>query len=207
MRDLILLVADKNTDYGLRGLLSRPAALGIPFVDTQILVHPRRDPGCFREAHNFLRAFAVDFRHALVVFDREGGGREERSADALESEVNARLATAGWDDRANVVVPDPELEVWAFADSPHVERCLRWPRTRGTIRRWLEGQNRWGKGRAKPEAPKEALERVLREIRRPRSSALYECLGKRVTVRGCNDRAFSKLVTTLAGWFPAELSA
>lgn len=204
MRDLILLVADKNTDYGLRGLLSRPAALGTRLVDAQILVHPHRDPGCLREAHDFLRPFARDFRHALVVFDREGSGREGRSADALENEVCARLAAAGWDDRANAVVPDPELEVWAFADSPHVERCLKWPHTRGTIRRWLERQNRWEEGRKKPDAPKDALDRALREIRRPRSSALYECLGKRVSVRGCEDRAFRKLVATLAAWFPSS---
>ena len=202
VRDLIVLAADKNFDYGLRGLLSRPSALGTHVIDAQILVHPRRDPGCLREAHDFLRPFHRDFRRALVVFDREGSGREERSADALEDEVRARLAGTGWGDRADVIVPDPELEVWVFADSPHVERCLKWPPSRGTIRYWLERQNRWREGRTKPDAPKDALERALREIRRPRSSALYERLGRRVSLRRCEDRAFNKLLTTLAAWFP-----
>lgn len=207
VRDLIILAADKNIDYGLRGLLSRPAALGTQAIDADILVHPRRDPGCLREAHDFLRPFQRDFRRALVVFDREGSGREGHSGDALEQEVRTRLSASGWDDRAEVIVPDPELEVWVFANSPHVERCLKWPYGRGTIRRWLERQNRWEEGRPKPDAPKEALERALREIRQPRSSALYECLGRRVSVRGCEDRAFNKLTTTLAGWFPAGETA
>ena len=76
--ELVLLVADKNIEYGMRGLLGRPQAIGIRPIDSKIYVHPHRDPGCARRAHEFLRQFADDYDHALVVFDRQGCGWEER---------------------------------------------------------------------------------------------------------------------------------
>jgi hypothetical protein len=202
-RDLIVLVADKNTDYGLRGLLRRPQALGTRPIEAQIVVHPRRDPGCRREAHNFLRAFTRDFQRALVIFDRDGSGYDG-TREALENDLSARLNSSGWDGRSEVVVIDPELEIWVFAPSPHVEHCLEWPRNRGRVRAWLERQGAWGRQHQKPHAPRDALEQVLRAIQRPRSSTLYECLGARVGLRQCSDRAFQKLVTTLRTWFPPD---
>lgn len=204
LRDLILLVADKNMEYGVRGLLSRPKALGVRSIDAQIIVHVRRDPGCVHEAHDFLRPFIKEYRHALVMFDREGSGREAVPGDSLEEEVRRRLAASGWDTRGDVIVLDPELEIWVFTGSPHVERCLGWQGTPGTLRGWLRQQNLWPEGRAKPEKPRETLERVLRRLNRPRSSSLYECLGRRVGLRGCTDPAFVKFTRTLSIWFPAS---
>jgi len=185
-KGLVLLVADKNMDYGVRGLLSRPQALGIHPVQAEIYIHPRRDPGCAREAHAFLRPFVGDYRHAIVMFDRSGSGQEGLSAHALSDEVRGRLAANGWDDRAEVIVLDPELEVWVFASSPHVERCLGW-RSRVRLRRWLERQNLWAPDQAKPESPREALEKALFEAKQPRSSSIYQCLAQRVSIRGCVD--------------------
>ena len=98
--DLVLLTADKNIEHGLRGLLSRPEALGIRAIASKIYVHPQRDPACARKAHEFLRQFADDYHHALVVFDHEGCGREERAPTQLEEDVRQQLAANGWEDRA-----------------------------------------------------------------------------------------------------------
>jgi hypothetical protein len=57
---------------------------------------------------------------------------------------------------------------------------------------------------AKPRRPKEALEAALREIRRPRSSALYSELATRVSLRGYDEPAFAALTATLQRWFPGE---
>lgn len=203
--DLAILVADKNMDYGLRGLLGRPRALGTRPIDAQIWVHPRRDPGCRLDAHHFLRSFAADYRHALVMFDRDGCG-SEASREQLEREVEARLSVNGWGERAAAVVVSPELETWVFTSSPHVERCLDWPASRGRLRDWLARIGQWPPGQAKPGSPREALEHVLRESGRPRSAALYQCLGARVSLRGCSDAAFQKLLDTLKTWFPPRMN-
>ncbi len=120
--DLIVLVADKNMDDGLRGLLTRPKALGIREIEARIFVHPRRDPACVRESDAFLRPFAGRYSRALVMLDRHGSGREALSAETLATEVRGRVALSGWDDRVEVIVLDPELETWVFASSPQVER-------------------------------------------------------------------------------------
>jgi len=135
-----------------------------------------------------------------VIFDREGCGRASIRQD-IEDEVRARVAGAGWDGRADVVVLDPELEIWAFSPSPHLEHCLGWPRNRGRVRHWLERHDQWPQDQPKPGAPRDALERILREVRRPRSSTLYQCLGSRVSLRHCTDLAFGKFLNCLREWF------
>lgn len=59
--DLVLLVADKNIEYGVRGLLGRPQALGIRPLNAKIYVHPQRDPACTQKPHEFLRQFSGDY--------------------------------------------------------------------------------------------------------------------------------------------------
>jgi hypothetical protein len=202
-KDLVILAADKNIDNGVQGLLRRPAALGIRPIQFDTFVHPRRDPGCAREAHAFLGLLTQEYGHALVMFDRVGSGRETAAGEALSEEVRGRLAAAGWGDRAEVIVLDPEIEVWVFAPSPKVEQCLGWPARRKSLRRWLESRGLWEGNHAKPGDPKAALERVLSEIKKPRSSAIYRRLGEQVGIRGCIDPAFVKFRNVLANWFPA----
>ena len=83
-----------------------------------------------------------------------------------------------------------------------VQRCLGWDQVI-TLRDWLEAQGFCLLERPKPDRPKEALERILFTLRRPRSSSLYECLGRSVNFRACVDPALQKLQQTLAAWFPA----
>src|SRR6266542_2862642 len=113
MKDLVCLAADKNIEAAVRGLLARPEALDIRDVTYDVFVHPRRDPGCYHEAHVFLRAFRRDYAHALVVFDRAWEGAPAQEAALLEGAVRERLGTDDW---ADVVVIDPELEVWVWSD-------------------------------------------------------------------------------------------
>lgn len=199
--DLIVLVADKNIDYGIRGLLTRSRALGIRNIQADVLVHPRRDPACLREAHNVLRPFLNQYAHAVVMFDRHGSGREQETAEDLSEQVRDRLAASGWGDRAEAVVLDPELEVWVFATSPHVERCLGWRKSE-RLKSWLVQNGMWDPAQPKPSQPRTALERALREANRPRSASIYRCLGQRVSFRECTDPAFLMFRTVLARWFP-----
>lgn len=199
-RDLVALIADKNIEGALRGLLSRPQALGLREISCDLYVHPERDPGCRLRAHHFLKPFAHRYAHALVVFDREGSGRDEAERTALERQVEGLLSSSGWDDRAAAVVIDPELEVWVWNDSPHVERALDW--SGGiSLREWLMQKGWLREGATKPAQPKTAVEEALRLAHRPRSSSMYHELARRVSTDRCVDPAFLKLRQTLAGWF------
>ena len=59
MIDLFCLVADKSMEASISGLLNRPESLGIRPITREIVVHDRRDPGCFHYAADFLDGFLV----------------------------------------------------------------------------------------------------------------------------------------------------
>ena len=202
MRDLVVLVADKNTQFTLQGLFSRNHSLGIRNISQtyDIFVHPQRDPGCYNQCVDFLRSFKSDYNYGLVVFDHEGSGQENKSREELEAELEQKLTQAGWDNRSAVIVLEPELESWVWSDSPHVERILGWEE-QGTLRNWLTNRNFLTSEQIKPQRPKEALETTLRFVSKPRSSSIYEQLAKNVGFLKCQDNSFLKLKGVLQSWF------
>ena len=199
--DLIVLVADKNMASAVEGLLSRPEALGISAIQRDVYTHPERDPGCLRKSADFLKPFTSGYAHALVLLDRDGCGMDQLSRRELEQQVETQLDSGGWGDRAAAIVIDPELEAWVWSDSPEVSSVLGWGVRTPDLRTWLHEQGFPCDGMQKPVRPKEAVERVLREVRKPRSSAIYEELATKVSVRRCTDPAFGKLKETLKAWF------
>ncbi len=200
--DLVILVADKNMEAAVNGILSRPEALGIRKLQWESYAHPERDPGCFLRGHDFLRTMARRYAHCLLMFDRHGCGQEGKPREELERIVETRLSQSGWKDRGAAIVLDPELEVWVWSDSPEVARCLGWKSRQPCLREWLHGEGLWASDAAKPSAPKSATALALREVRKPRSSAIYARLAERVSFARCADPAFSRFKETLHSWFP-----
>src|SRR5690606_33766876 len=109
MKDLVVLTADKDCEYALKGLLSRPQALGIRIITVEYLRHPNKDPGCRMTPETLLRSQARRFRYALVMFDREGSGENQPGTGLeLERDVIDNLSRNGWDGRSQCVVIEPE---------------------------------------------------------------------------------------------------
>lgn len=202
--DLVILTSDKNMEWAVRGLLSRPGALGIRSINFEVYVHPERDPGCLRSGYSFLRSMTSRFAHAIVMFDHMGCGREQETSEKLEKEVSDHLAKAGWVDRATAVVLSPELEVWIWSDSPEVDRCLGWSHKQPDLRTWLREQGIWASQAPKPSDPKAAIELSLRRVRKPRSSSLYKQIAESVSFQRCDDAAFRRFLQVLQSWFPME---
>ncbi|NJL28558.1 MAG: hypothetical protein HC897_12045 [Thermoanaerobaculia bacterium] len=101
---------------------------------------------------------------------------------------------------------DPELEAWLWSDSPHVDSVLGWKDRNPTLRAWLAEQGFLVEGAAKPSQPKEAVEKALRVVRKPRSSALYRQLAERVSFERCTDPAFARFKDVLRGWFGPRIA-
>jgi len=195
------LVADKNMEQAVHGLLRRPQALAIRQLIYDLFVHPRHDPGCLNEAHDFLRPLIGEYDRALVMFDHHGCGHEQEPPDTLADAVKDRLERNGWRGRAEVVVLAPELEVWVWSNSPHVDGCLGWAERQPTLRDWLAANHYWPADDPKPRRPKEAMEAALREARKPRSSAIYLELAERVSLHGHTELAFLRFTQALRRWF------
>jgi len=200
--DLVVVVADKDMEYVVRGLLNRSKALGMRLVSAEVFAHPEHDPGCYLRAHTFLRSMVNKYAKAMVLFDLHGCGAEDRTRAELEAEVEGRLGNSGWKGRCGVVVLDPELEVWVWSDSPHVAETLGWRTRTPSLTQWLKGERLWHAGAPKPHAPKEALQAVLRLTQLPRSASRYKQLAEAVSLERCRDGAFLKLKTVLQTWFP-----
>ena len=205
-QDLIVLTADKNTEWAIRGVLCRTASLSIRAVSADYYVHPEHDPGCLRKAGEFLASFVSMYEHALVVLDREGCGHELAGRTELEASIEAQLRSKGWGDRAAAIVIDPELEVWVWSTSRHVPTELGWEGTETSFWAWIKDQGYLKEDGTKPSSPKEALEKCLWKARQPRSSTLYKSLADKVSLAHCEDQSFAKLRDTLRSWFPSAAS-
>ncbi len=203
---LVALVPDKDVEQTIKGLLTRWQSLRIQRISADVFVHLERDPGCLRRGHDFLQPFSKQYEHAILMFDREGCGRDQLPRERLEEETEERLSHAGWGDRAKSIVFDPEVEIWVWSDSPHVDDVLGWRDMRPGLRDWLRDRNMLQHGAMKPERPKEAMEAALRQQRNRRSSAIFSRLASVVSLERCQDQAFAKLVRTLRTWFPIKES-
>lgn len=206
--DLVVLVPGKDEREALDGLLSaRGRSLQIRPLRSEMLVHPRRDPGCFHEAPAVLQPYQQRAAHALVLFDHEGSGQEQRSTEALVRDVEGRLSGSGWGDRARVLIIQPELEVWVWSDSLEVDIALGWEGRMPRLRDWLVERGFWPSDHLKPTRPKESFLAALREVRMKRSSSIYRQLAERVGLERCQDRSFADLKLLLGAWFPDRSDA
>jgi hypothetical protein len=202
--NLIVLVADKDIHFLMQGLLTRHLSLGIIDLSASlenIFVHPQRDPGCYNQCSEFLRPFTKDYKNALVIFDHDGSGQEDKSREEIENDLEQKLSASGWNDRAKVIVLEPEIEAWVWSDSPHVDKILGWENNSPNLREWLKEIHFLAENELKPKRPKEAVEAVLREVRKPRSSAIYQQIAEKVSFKNCTDESFIKLRNTLQEWF------
>lgn len=202
MKDLIILVADLDTENVLQGLLPRlEKVYGTHGFSYDIRRHPNRDNGCLNESPDFLRSFCTAYRQALVVFDKEGSGQETRGREAIETSIETALANNGWDvENVAAIAIEPEVENWIWVNSANMSNELNW-REPQVLYAWLQ-ENGWREQDAsKPTRPKEALEAVLRKTRKPRSASIYKNIAGKVSFTKCEDPAFLKLIDKLKSWF------
>lgn len=201
MKDLVLLVADKNAEFALKGALGRPEALGMRSISFEIFVHSGRDGGARKYGVEMLALRRPYCKRALLLLDFGGCGTDKSSAVELETELDLRLNDR-WGSDAKSIVIEPELDVWAWGSDHSVEMAIGWSSAK-RIRAWLSENGFGFDAMKKPARPKEALEAVLRYEGLPRSSTLYRAIATKISLRNCSDPAFNRLRDCLVHWFPA----
>jgi hypothetical protein len=92
VKDLAILVPDRDIEQVMIGLLNRPQALGIRAVSYELVMHPNHDPGCYHTGSQLLGLYRRDCRHALVVFDRAWGGAPSADPAVLSRDVETVLS-------------------------------------------------------------------------------------------------------------------
>lgn len=203
-KDLVILTADKDMEHALKGLFTRPEALDIRLIETDILVHPQHDPACARRGVALLSNLSERYRYGLLMFDHEGSGKEQDAIEEIEQSINEDFVRSAWGDRARAIVLSPELEAWIWSDSPHIDEVTGWKGRHPPLRHWLTDQGWLGENAVKPGRPKEAFQAALREARKPRSASLYRQIAERVSLRHCTDRSLLEFKGILRKWFPGD---
>ena len=202
LKDIVFLVPDKNWAEGIHALIvHRKRALNIRDITFDIVTHWTRDPGIIKDGPEVLRSYSRIFGSAIVLFDIEGSGKSRDNIPDLTAALKLRLVTVGFSN-SEVIIVDPELENWVWGNLNTISSVLGWPRTHPRLNRWLETKGFLQEPSIKPDPPKGAFERVLEEIRKPRSSFIYGELAKKLSTRYCIDPGFIKLKDTLTSWFP-----
>jgi hypothetical protein len=209
-RDLIILVADGTMAAVLRAFFEGPyehrllCSRVANFNPKDEIVHDplNTDGGVHRRCHDILRRYLRTHRRALVVLDQQFGG--ERPAEEVRREIEHRLNANGWAGRAAAAVIDPELEVLLWQDSRHVECALRYSRPSGSsLRQYLAENGHWPQGAAKPPAPKELIQTLIRVNRAGPPMVVYSEIARAVSTKGCIDPAFHRVRDAFRAWFPS----
>ena len=204
--DLFVLTADSQVERTIETLLThRRPSLNIRDVSFEVQRHPRSDPGCRIASAEFLRHLRGKYDKAIVIFDYEGCGAIDVTAQELEDQLERELHTTGWEpDSVSVIVIGPELEVCMLgAAFQHLQRRVNWTGPQN-LRNWLIINGYLTGEQIKPENPKQAIQHLLDLARRPRSTKLYEDIAMQVSLARCQDRAFQKFRNTLQRWFPVQ---
>ncbi len=200
-KDLVVLVADAQQETTIRALLDhRQGSLSLKAITYDVFRHPGKDYGVFHRPHDVLNACRPPrYQYALAVMDCAWGGSPGNAAH-LRRNLLPRLNNLGWQaGQCEVIAIEPELEIWVWSRSPHVPQILRtsWEE----IHALAQQHGFWVAGAAKPHQPKALLEALLQQQRRPRSSAIFQELARKVGLQGCRDAAFVLLRDTLQRWF------
>lgn len=209
-RPCAILVADSNMAATFKGWFARDQwhlSLGCAAFDFDgsiggdlLVDEGGNDPGVYTKGHELLRPYQRSHERALVVLDTEWEGSPGRAV--IEQRITANLVASGWAAQSvKVIAIEPELENWLWQDNPNVAQVLKYDGQPG-LRQWLEQNQWWPQGAAKPSRPKEAAEWVLRQTKQPRSSSIYQKLAERISIKSCTDAAFVDMHAQLRTWFP-----
>lgn len=201
MQDLVVLVADKNMQFALKGALLRPQALGIRPITHEFRSHMGRDGGVRSTGASVLASEHGRFQHALMLLDFEGCGQEDVDPLTLEAQLDQALQ-AVWGARAKAIVISPEVDAWVWGSDNVMREVLTWP-LESPIRDWLRERGFSFDAAGKPQRPKEALNAMRPVHKQARSSALYEKITSRISLANCTDAAFVRLKSQLQVWFAA----
>jgi hypothetical protein len=201
--DLVVLVADSMMRSMVEQLLrKRTSSLGIRKIAFDVLTHPNKDPGVYKDSCSFLRGYLSSAEHAVVILDCAWEGNY-KDRIAVEDKIEADFEntfTEGW---GRAIAIEPELENWIFATEAHLKDAIGWTDEDSTPKSWLISEGLWTLNEPKPSDPKAALERLCKRQRIILTGSIHAHIASHSGFRDCIDPAFLKLRELLTEWFPA----
>ena len=125
MKDLYFFAADADALAFMRGILSRPHALGIRSISVDFDRHHQRDGGMVQSGAELARMRKGQYRKIILMWDHHGSGRDHKQQpDEVEQEIQGKLDNFTWEGNSAVKVLVPELEQWLwFCENALAKHC------------------------------------------------------------------------------------
>jgi hypothetical protein len=201
--DLFVILEGSGDEVVLEALLKRPSDLGIRAVTFKC---ERRSSAVRTQGPDIAREQRREFRYVICLWDHGGSGREQQPPSRVQGEVQARLNRNTLKGCSKALIIDPELEIWLWQDSAAIASALGVGEDR--LAEWLRDWQRKHFPTQTVETlvrqqPKEALEEVIKQSGKKRTSTLYRHI---TAVANLNlwsgEASFRRLCRTLRRWFP-----
>lgn len=210
--DLVALFACADQQHLLERLIERGQDSGcLRPLRWRPLRDPRRDQVCQAPERSLAPFKGSNTCRFLVTWDRAGSGREAETVEMTEADVIKRLETRGFR-RENVAAIsfDPEVEI-AFHPSWRNVVCIlaEWRhREEPSDLLLIESLGRRGISASSLDDilkthPKEILEVLLEALQLRKSPALYEQLGRRLSIPRLKTGVLGRIASVLEAWFSA----
>ncbi len=212
--DLVVLVACADLEKLVGAVIERGEEMKcLAPTRFRIVRDPMRDQVC-QAPERLVSPFLGDPGcRFLILWDHQGSGRELREAASVEAEVAERLERNGVEPgRVAAIALQPELEVvfppvWDRVAAIMAQRRSSSVPSESDVLKRLKKQGRVFKDMrtALVAAPKETLEALIACLRMRRSPALYETLGRSLSIRLLKGQEpASRVATALETWFPGR---
>lgn len=218
--DLVALFSDLEMQKLFEALIERGQVQGRdctrPFR-WRSLRDPRRDT-VWRQPEGPLSPFLRMHCRFLILWDRQGSGREDVGPSELEEQAVNRLENAGIPrDRILAVALDPELECLFRKVWPRVKELIVAERggvIPGDPEILVEAQRSHSQLRSYERFedvlsyhPKEIFEALVRLVRLRRAAPLYQKIGAQVSLQALKrEETALRIAQAISTWLPSETS-
>ncbi len=224
MRDIVFHLADESMEKGFKAFFRRTDwhfAMECARFDidpdngsdiyrisghNQDLNPLRNDPGIQHHAHENLATHLYTHKRAVIILDEYFGGTP--GAEVLREEISANMRHSGWDDdRFEVVVIQPMLEAWLWANNLNVAKAFGFSDFRSLQEPLIE-RGLWQAGQPKPEEGKYKEAKVValklggkKLLGNSPFGKLFEQISSRA-FDACQESGFQRMRARLQDWFP-----
>jgi hypothetical protein len=215
MSDIVFHLADKSMAEGLRAFFRRDNwhyALGCRRFDIDpdsrddiFQIGGCTDGGLWKNAHTNLATHFRTHQHAVIILDKDFDPYP--APQKIREDIRANMRQRGWtDDRFEVIVIEPMLEAWLWADAVSTAKGFG-VSDFDELKNQLVAKNLWNPTDPKPKPTHMKAARDLaakighRSTGSPIFREVFTSLSSRA-LSACVEPSFVLLLHTLQTWFP-----
>jgi len=214
-RPIVFHLADSSMERGLKAFFNRDhwhdalrcSRFDIDVDEDFLRVPEHTDGGLLKYAHQNLATYLHSHERAVIILDEDFDPYP--GAEEICEDITKNMLGAGWSqERFEVVVIEPMLEAWLWADNLNVAHAFGYESFE-QLQAPLIAKGLWDAGEAKPkrerlkDAKKAAMKFGNKKLNGSPFPGLFKILSSRA-FDACQEPSFGRMRQRLQEWFPVE---